>query len=125
MKILVVKSVAIITAAFKAADVEFLQSIAPQALELKDEDGNVIFAASVSEKPTLSNFGIAVAEKRDIVLQFDKPITREKVMEMYPGAFVRLPMLETQIALAVEHYRGQLGEIQYEVLEEQAVPQED
>lgn len=117
MKVSIVKSVAIITPAFSVEDVKFLESVEPRALELRDGHDNVIFAV-VRGEPSITNYGISVAEKRDIVLQFDKPITEEAVKEKFPRAFLRLPMLEMQIAQAVEALRGQISEVEFETLAE-------
>lgn len=116
MKVSIVKSVVIITAQFSVEDVKFLQSVEPAALELRSQDG-VLFAATIGE-PSISNYGISLHEKRDIVLQFDKPVTEEMVKQAYPSAFLRLPMLEQQIQSAVEHFRREMEAVEFETLAE-------
>lgn len=115
MKISVAKSVAIITPAFDFKDVEFLDSVEPRALELRDGDDNVLFAVRIGE-PSISNFGVTVSEKRDIILQFDKPVTREMVLAKYPKAFLRMQTLEQQITQAAAQLREQAGEVEFETL---------
>lgn len=118
MKIQVLKSVVLITVDFTAADVEFLKAVSPSSLELKSEDGNILFVADVGETPSISNYGVVISAKRDIVLEFDKPVTRELVEQQFPNAFLRLPLLETKIAQELLALRGQMSRADFEVIEE-------
>ncbi len=116
MKIRVIASVAIIETSLDLEDIKMLESVSPTDLTLQDEDGNQIFAVSVGKNPSISDHGIVLAEKRDIVLTFDKPVTQEVVMASYPKAFLRLRALETHIAQVAEYYRAQLASVDVEML---------
>lgn len=115
MKVQVFKSVVIFVTAITVDMVKTLLALRPQALVLIDENKNELFRASVGE-PSLSKYGVTISDKKDIVIQMDKPITVEEVQKLYPQAFLHLPALEKQILAQYEEVKAQVGEVDFQVI---------
>ena len=64
MKIKIVGDAFVVTSNLAVSDIELLAKHNPDALKIKDEDGNDLFSVSYKEgKPSIANFGITFGGK--------------------------------------------------------------
>lgn len=117
MKIQVYKSVAFIVTAVTVEMVKLLAALRPQALVLTDETKKELFRISEGKEPSISAYGIVLAEKKDLMIISDKPVTEAHIKKTHPQLFLHLPALERQILAQYEEVQAQVGEVAFEVLE--------
>lgn len=117
MKISVFKSVAVLETVVTVAMIRLLESIKPNALTLVDEDKNVLFRIAEGKEPSVGMYGLTISEKRDIILQFDKPITEEVLREKFPHVFLRLPALEAQVKAEYDAAVAGMADVEFTVIE--------
>ena len=121
MKVVIVKgNVVMVESTITEDVVKVLGNVAPDALVLKDEKGNELFKASVTDgKASLTKFGITVNEKRpQVVIEYDHPVTEERVQKDHGPALLKLSKLELQVAEAYAANELALGQIQFELMDQ-------
>ena len=120
MKITIAKGqVVIIETSITVDAIKVLSAHKPSALRLMDpETKECLFTASAAkETPNISNFGILVSKDRDIVINYDKPVTEAKVRTEHGVALSRLAALETQVTAAMAIIATAEAGVTFEVLE--------
>lgn len=118
MKIQVFKSVAIIETLLTVQMINALEALKPQALVLTDEAKNALFKVTAGGEPSISKYGIVISAKKDLVLQFDKPVTEEAIRNLYPQLFLHLPAVETQALAAYAEIQAQMNAVEFSVVAE-------
>ena len=120
MKVVIVKgNVVMVESTITESAVKVLGNIAPDALVLKDEKGNELFKASITDgKASMNKFGITVNAKRpQVVIEYDHPVTEEQVQRDHGPALLKLSKLELQVAEAYAANELALGQIQFELMD--------
>ena len=120
MKVVIVKeNVVMIESTITEQEVKVLESIAPDALVLKDEKGNELFKVEItSGKTSLSKYGFSVNAKRpQVIIEYDRPVTEEKVRADFGPGLLKLSALEAQVAAAYAANQVAMGQIQFELLD--------
>lgn len=112
------QNVVIIKTSITVAQVKVLQDLDPSALALKDSNGQETFRVSIVDgEPALGKYGVELNPKRDIVLQFDRPVTEESLKASHGTMFTKLARLEAQIKEAFEANDISPDQISFETLE--------
>lgn len=116
MKISILKSqVVMIVTDITAKQVKLLSRVNPQALALHDDKGNETFrVATTSTEPSLNDKGLLINEKKAIVVNYDKPVTEEKVREDFSAALLQVAALEAQVAEAFAKFDTAAAAISFE-----------
>ena len=65
MKTKIVENVVVLTSALKAEDIELLKKCKPDALKLKNEDGNEVFGISYDKKGGFNKYGLTFDRVND------------------------------------------------------------
>jgi hypothetical protein len=118
MKFKKAKSIVFVETTITEKMVKRLEDVNPGALTLRDEKGNALFTANVGPTPSIGKYGIVVNAKKDIMKEFDKPVTDAMVKDWAEAFFARAVALEAQIALAAEAADAIVGAISIETLAE-------
>jgi hypothetical protein len=110
---LISAQVVLISTTIEAKTVALLAKVRPTALALHDEKGNETFKASLSSgNPTLSDYGVTVHEKMDIVINAPKPVTAEDFKRDNFIALTQLSKLEAQVAEALVDFGNAADDIE-------------
>lgn len=119
MKVSLIKGqVALIETSITVDTIKALTAHKPSALKLVDADTKeVLFTAGLAkEEPNISNYGILIAAKRDIVIKYDKPVTEAQVRAEHGVALSRLAALEVQVAAAAAVIATAEASVTFEVV---------
>ena len=54
-----------------------------------NKDGDVVFSITAGDKTELSAAGLILSDKRDFVLQRDKPLTEQEITKEYGAAIIK------------------------------------
>lgn len=102
--LLVGKSTVIIQMGVTQAQIKHAKRVKPSALHLKNEEDltSIIFSVDEGTSTTLQDAGAIICDKNDFVKSYDKPMTKEKAIELHGLAVDRLNKVEAQILAANE-----------------------
>lgn len=112
------KSIVFVETSITAKMVKRLEDVNPEALTLRDAKGNALFTASVGATPGIGKYGIVVNDKKDIMKEFEKPVTDAMVREWVEPFYARASALEAQIVAAAAEADAIVGSITIETLAE-------
>ena len=118
MKFKKAKSIVFVETEITAKLVKRLADVNPDALTLRDAKGNALFTASTGATPGIGKFGIVVNDKKDIMQEFEKPVTDAMVKEWAEPFYARATALEAQIMAAAAAADAIVGAISIETLAE-------
>jgi len=118
MKFKKAKSIVFVETEITEKMVKRLEDVNPTALTLRDEQGNALFTATVGPNPTIGKYGIVVNAKKDIMKEFEKPVTDAMVRDWAEPFYARAVALEAQILAAAAAADAIVGSISIETLAE-------
>lgn len=90
----------------------------PDALALKDEEGNEIFRITIGEEASISNYGICfnkMDNEGTALLTVAKTLNNDEIAEEYATILVKAKEVETKALEAYETLEAQLLDIATEI----------
>ena len=114
MKAQIVGKALVVTSDIKTKDIARAQKICPDALDLMDDDKNVLFQVSVADKNgDIGKFGVQFdtegpGGKAQITLMLDKTPSKDELADRYGAAFINLAAVEEKFSAEYTVAKAQL-----------------
>ena len=80
----------------------------PEANLLYTDKGQLVFKLEFGEAPGISDFGVTLNEKQDIIIINEKPTTKEQVLAKYEAPIHHLNKVLKQIEAAAKTVTGKI-----------------
>lgn len=83
------KQIAVFKFGVTPDQIELAQALDSESAVIRNRDGDVVFSISAGDKTELSAAGLILSDKRDFVLQRDKPLTEQEITKEYGAAIIK------------------------------------
>lgn len=112
-KIKVMHKAAVIETELTVKEIKRVEALAPNALSVRDEDKNVIFAVGTGSKESISKNGIVFAHdsKISVLIDTDKKVTRDLVETKFGSILLQLSKVEEQVDAVLEGFDTDLDSL--------------
>ena len=114
MKAQIVGKALVVTSDIKTKDIARAQKICPDALDLMDDDKNVLFSvATVAKNGDIGKFGVQFdtegpGGKAQITIMLDKTPSKDELADRYGAAFINLAAVEEKFSAEYTVAKAQL-----------------
>lgn len=120
-KIKVVHKAAILSTELSVKEIKRLEAISPDALCVKNEDGEVLFQVATGSVASISKYGICFSEdsKISVLISSKGAVNKDTIEELFGAALLQLATVERQAAEVLEEVDADLDDmIEIETLED-------
>jgi len=116
---------AVISTDLSVKNIKKLEAINPDALEIKNEKGDILFKVATGANESMSKYGVVFANdsKISVVVNTKEKLDRETVSEIFGATLLQLSRVEEQANAALESIGADLDsliEIEDEDVEDDA-----
>lgn len=108
-----VHKAAVISTELSVKDIKKLEAIAPDALEVKTESGDVLFKIATGNTESISKYGIVFTNdsKISVLVDSDKKLDKDVVTEIFGTTLLQLSKVEAQANSALENIATNLDDL--------------
>lgn len=99
-----VHKAAVISTDLSVKNIKKLEAINPDALAIKNDNGETLFQIATGSNESISKYGIVFANdsKLSVIVDTDKSLSRDLVAELFGATLLQLSRVEEQANAALE-----------------------
>ncbi len=102
---------AVISTELAINDIKKVEALNPDALAIKNADGEVIFKVGVGKEESVSRFGVVFAGDSKISVLLGNPVDRATIEEKFGATLLRLSEVERQVSEYLETVDTNLSDL--------------